>query len=207
MSTVLEFDAGLAKLKLDLSEFASAIKDLAEAAIGAKEKEDARAAIKAMIEEARRSCDTIVRIVSPLYAVTTAQQLTDLFGPTYPAFKAAYLTSGANAARTHCKIVAELLGKLKHRRNWMKNLPLANHAFQRLNEICSGWLLSDQVIVSQLEGLFAALNKLMDEIHDLNQTNPQSSLETLRDALRQAEGNFLEIQRQLGELEALGEKL
>ena len=46
MPTEIYLDAGVAKFTVDLSEFVSAAKDLANAAIGANEKEQARAVIK-----------------------------------------------------------------------------------------------------------------------------------------------------------------
>ena len=84
MPSEISLDAGIAKFKLDLAEFGSAVKDLVSAAIGANEREQARDAIKAMIMEVRQTYDTVVETLSPLYGIGSSQDFANAFSQILP---------------------------------------------------------------------------------------------------------------------------
>ncbi len=206
MGTEVELDAGMAKFKVDLSEFTSAIRSLAEAAIGASEKEQARSAIKDMIAEVRKTFDTIVDTLTPLYKLTDESQFSARFADNHASFKALYLNR-SDLVRTHCHIVRQHFDALQQRRDWMASLPLAGRAYAKLERICSEWLLYDLTIVHQMESFFQTLNRFMDEIKDLSRREPAQGFQALASGLKLIEGSFLDIKRQLGELDALGRRL
>jgi hypothetical protein len=206
MGTEIELNAGIARLKADLSEFTSAVKKLADAAIGASEKEQARVAIKEMVTEVRKTFDTIVDTLAPLYGLAIESQFAAQFAANYASFKSLYLKR-SDLARTHCHVIAAQFEALQQRRAWMANLPLAERAYANLKRICDEWLMSDASIVGQMEYFFRTLNKFMDEIASLNRANPTQGFQALAGHLKDVENNFLDIKSQLGELDALSRKL
>ena len=206
MGTEIELNAGIAKLKADLSEFASAIKNLADAAIGESEKEKARDAIKEMVAEVRKTFDTIVDTLAPLYGLMTELQFAAQFAANYASFKALFLKR-SDLARTHCHIVQVQFDALQQRRKWMERVPFAQNAYLNLKGICDRWLLSDVTIVSQMESFFFTLNNFMDEIANLNRTSQSQGFRALSGGLKLVEGVFLAIKSQLGELDVLGRRL
>jgi len=206
MSSELDLDAGLAKLKIDLSEFLSAVRDLVAEALGAQEREGARNAIKAMIEEVRKTFDTVVNMLTPLYGIASPQQFDRDFGPIYAGFKRVYLST-SDVARAHCHVVRQYFEQLQNRRRWMQHLPLANGAFDRLERVCREWLTSDADIVYRLASFFDTLNGFLDEMADLRTTSSVKAFETLSGGLRRLEHNFRGIQAGLGELDALGRSI
>jgi hypothetical protein len=60
---------------------------MVDQAIGANEKEQARSAIKEMIAEVRKTFDTIVDTLTPLYTLTTESQFAAQFVSHYASFK------------------------------------------------------------------------------------------------------------------------
>jgi hypothetical protein len=206
VSSFVEFNGGIPKIRLELSDLVSVFKDLANAAIGANERENARITIKAMIEEAGKSYATVVRTLTPLYDVKNVQQLADQFGNIYKSFKEEYLNR-ESAVRTSCHIISKQFDLLNERRRWMEKLPFANRVFLRLSKICKNWLAVDAVIIPKMELFYGTLNGLLDGIDDLNRADPANAFQALRGALRSVEGDFLETRRLLGELEAVGEGL
>jgi hypothetical protein len=206
MGTEIEFNAGMVKLKADLSEFTSAIRDLVDAAIGANEKEQARAAIKEMVVEVRKTFDTIGDALTPLYALTTESQFVAQFAVDYAAFKSLYWKRN-DLVRTHCHIVRQQFETLHQRRAWMARLPLASRAYENLKRICEKWVLDDWSIVQRMDSFFQTLNNFMDDIANLNRTEPTEGFQALAGGLKLVEGSFFEIKTQLGELDALGRRL
>ena len=206
MPSEISLDAGIAKFKLDLAEFGSAVKDLVSAAIGANEREQARDAIKAMIMEVRQTYDTVVETLSPLYGIGSSQDFANAFSQILPSFKRIYLQR-SDAARAHCHNVRQIFDALQQRRGWMAQLPIANHGFARLKKICDEWLFNDIDLSYQTRRFFENLNDFLDEVADLNQTDPGEAYRKMRAGLRQAEPSFREIQSRLADLDTLGQTI
>ena len=206
MGTEIELNVGVAKLKADLSEFTSAVKSLVDAAIGANEKERARSAIKEMVAEVRKTFDTIVDTLSPLYTLTTESQFAAQFAANRASFKSLYLKRN-DLARTHCHVVQQQFEGLEQRRAWVAKLPLVEHAYMNLKRICDKWLLQDWSIVQQIETFFRTLNTFVDDIANLTRSDPRQGFQALNDGLKLVEGNFFDIKTHLGELDALSRRL
>lgn len=206
MPSEVQLDTGIAKFKVDLTEFVSSIKDLVSAAVGANEREQARDAIKAMIAEVRQTYDTVVDTLSPLYAIGNPQEFTNGFNQILASFKKIYLQR-SESARAHCHNVRQIFGALEQRRSWMIRLPIANRGYARLKNICEQWLFNDIDLSYQMSRFFENLNEFLDQVGDLNQTDAAAAYQKMRGGLRQAEPNFREIQSQLGELDAIGRNI
>jgi len=203
MPSEINLDVGIAKFKLDLAEFVTSVKELASAAIGANEREQARDAIKAMITEVRQTYDTVVETLIPLYSISDSHDFANAFNQVLSAFKKIYLQR-SDAARAHCHNVRQIFEALQQRRSWMEQLPIANRGFARLKKICDEWLLNDIDLSYQTTRFFENLNDFLDEVADLNQTDSGKAHRKMRAGLRQAEPNFREIQSQLADLDAIG---
>jgi hypothetical protein len=202
MGSEIALNASIVSFKIDLTDFVSAIKALANEAIASNEKEQARTAIKEMIGEVRKSFDTIVDVLTPLYGLTESQ-FSARFADAYRSFKAVYLKRSA-LARTHCHVVLALLEELRKRRSWMANLPLANRAFADLEQQRKKWLGSDDYFIEVMEDFFRTLNAFMDEIAG---KEPKEGLKILTSGLNLIESKFNDISAQLGELDAIGRGL
>jgi hypothetical protein len=206
MSTELELDAGIAKFTADLSELVTAMKGLVDSAIGVNEKEQARAAMKALIDESRKAFETIVQVLASLYTVTDESNFTKEFANRLAEFKALYANKTA-LARTHCSIVEEEFNKLRGRRSWMTYLPLAQNSYERLESVCGRWLFQDWKIVADIESFFGLLNRFLLKIADLNRTDPKQGFQAFFEGWKLIEQDFLAMQTRLGELEALSRRL
>jgi NCAIR mutase (PurE)-related protein len=205
MSSEIALDLSIVRFKIDLADFTSAVKTLANEAIASNEKEQARTAIKEMIVEVRKTFDTIVDTLTPLYGLMTMteSEFSARFAAGYQSFKMIYLKRSA-LARNHCHIVQGFLEELGKRRAWMANLPLANRAFTDLEQLGGKWLAIDDYVVAGLEDFFDTLNAFMDEIAG---KKPTEGLKILTDGLKLIESKFKDISAQLGELDALGRRL
>jgi hypothetical protein len=80
MGSELDIGYGLVTLKLNLGEFLTVAQQIAGVT-------KAREALKASIEEIRKSCDTAVDVFTPLYALTTEAAFSKEFGALHASFK------------------------------------------------------------------------------------------------------------------------
>ena len=119
-----------AKVTVSLTEFESIVKHL----LGSSEREEVRIAVKELIAEVRKSGDTFVDVLKPLYALANAREFKKEFPTIRAHFKSYFLKEGDNL-RTHCHIATQKLIDLKSRRRWMGSLPLIKRSFQRLNNL------------------------------------------------------------------------
>jgi len=203
MGSEVQLDAGIGSLKIDLSDFVSAIRALAKWAVGADEKEKAREAIKDLIVEVRKTFDIIVENLEPLYKLTTKASFNSQFDERRAAIKSVYLNRGELAV-TRCHIVKQQLDKLKSRTVWMQNLPFAGSAHDNLKKVCATWLESDKNIARVIENFLEELSSFVDEVARLKISDSAKGLRLLSDGLSLLEGNFREMKRQLGELDETG---
>lgn len=202
MGSEIELNAGIVKLKLELSQFTSAIGALAEKATGANEKEQARSAMKEMITEVRKVFDLVVDKLDPLYKLTTEASFIAEFDAIRGALKSASAKNN-HAAITHCHIVREKFELLSARRAWMQNLPPAQDAYDKLETVCKKWLFHDESIVRGIDTFFQNLNAFTDEVEKLKRTDPARGLKMLTVGLSLLHGTVTELQKQLGELEVI----
>jgi hypothetical protein len=206
MGTEVQLNAGIAEFKIDLSEFAEAMKRLIVAAIGANEKEHARDAMKTLLIEAAKTYQTIVQILAPLYALTSEAAFAAQFTAKHEEFKVLYMERKM-LARTHCHIASTQFQMLQQRRSWMAHLPVAQKAYADLESFCYRWLLNDWNIVQDMEIFLERLDKFMEEIAALNRTSRSKAFLQLIAGLKPVEIDFFSMKTQLGELEALGHQL
>src|SRR5215831_11810909 len=139
MGSEVEFNAGVAKFRIDLSDFASAMKRLISAAVGANEKEQAREAMKLLLAEAGTTFKTVVQTLAPLYTLEDETAFRAKFTSIHEEFTKLYLER-KTLARTHCGIVENEFNKLQQRRSWMTHLPVAQRAYAELENVCGRWL-------------------------------------------------------------------
>jgi hypothetical protein len=206
MSTQVEINAGMAQFKVDLSEFVSAMKRLVAAATGAKEKEQAREAMKELLSEARKTFDTVVEAIAPLRAITTEREFAASFAAKHAEVTRLYMDR-KTLTRTHCGIVETAFNKLQQRRAWMNNLPLAQTANDDLRNVCGRWLFQDWKIVRDMEVFLTNLDKFMSNIVDLSRVKPSQGFQAFRDGMSSIENNFFDLKNQVGELDALARQL
>ena len=163
MGSEIELNAGLAKFKVDLSEFASAMQRLVAAAVGENEKEQARDAMKVLLGESATTFKTIVQTLTPLFALEDERAFNTNFASTYAEFKRLYLER-KTLHRTHCGIVEDAFNKLGQRRAWMTHVPVAKNAYADLEKVCGRWLFQDWKIVQDMEAFLAKLNEFLSDL-------------------------------------------
>ena len=206
MSTELQISIGIAKLRVNLSEFVSVIKNLGTAAAGAAVQEEIRAAIKKMIREVRKNYDTVVDALTPLYEMNTKRKFSLRFAKVRAAFKKKYLKSGS-LVRTHCRIVEQHLWKLRTRRRWMSKLPFVKRSFKRLEILCDSWLAVDTELIEDMEKFIGSLNGFLNGIARLEKREPGEAHRNLEACLEQIEVDFRDIEAKLGDLEVISKRL
>jgi hypothetical protein len=195
------------KLRLDLQDFVSLVRTFFEAATGANEREGARSAIKAMINEVRKTYETVVSELLPLYSALTAKQFDAEFQKVFASFKKLYLNRN-DVVRTHCKIVREELDKLEHRLKWMSSVPLAQKTFTRIKNRCEEWFVVDVNLVAEMEMFFQSTNQFMESIADLErQSKSAQAFKVMKDGLKKIEPDLIGLRTLLGELDSIGRGL
>ena len=85
-----------AKVTVSLTEFESIVKHL----LGSSEREEVRIAVKELIAEVRKSGDTFVDVLKPLYALANAREFKKEFPTIRAHFKSYFLKEGDNLRRT-----------------------------------------------------------------------------------------------------------
>jgi hypothetical protein len=206
MGTEVELNVGIAKFRIDLSEFAEAMKRLIAAAIGANEKDHACDAMKMLLIESGKTFQTIVQTLAPLYVLTSEAAFAAQFTAKHEEFKTLYMERKM-LARTHCDIVRTQFYMLQQRQSWMAHLPVAQKAYADLESLCNRWLFQDWRIVEDLESFLGNLNTLMQQIGGLHRADPEQAYQMLMLGLKPIEDDFFSMQTRLGELEALGRQL
>jgi hypothetical protein len=206
MNSKLELNAGIAKFTLDLSEFATGMKGLIDSAIGINEKEQARSAMKKLVDESRKTFETIVRTLAPLRKLTDEAGFAKEFAGRFSEFTVLYVNQ-TSLARTHCSIVKEEFDKLQLRRSWMRYLPLAQSSYAKLENVCMRWLFQDRQIVEDMEFFFGNLNTFLAGIAALTASDPKQGFHAFMTEWKNIERDFLAMQTALGELTALSHRL
>lgn len=207
MGSELELNFGIAKLKVEFNEFFAAVKTLGGAVLlGAPQQKEVRVSLQAMIVEVSKSYETINEAITPLYAMDTQQKFTDQFGDVRADLKSKRALL-SDVARTHCHVVEDKLTELNKRREWMKNKPIVNRAYERLEKICVQWLSRDWELVRRLESYFDLMNSFVDEVASIRAENEADAFSVLQDGLKQIEDDVLAVGRMLGELKVITQKL
>jgi hypothetical protein len=202
MGTELEINAGLARLKVSLGEFVAILEQIA----GLEQQKEARDALKNAIAEIRKSCDTVVDVFTPLYALTSQAKFSGSFGDLYADFKNSYLKN-VGAVRTHCDIVKSHLSDMLRGQHWMSYIPLLKHSYGRLGSLCDTWLFQDDNLAHQMDNFLGEIDKFYREIAELQQSDETAAFTTLRSALQQYEDDFLSLRKKLHALDAVGNRL
>lgn len=199
-----EFEIGneLVHLKLNLGEFLAVVQQI----IGVTKHQETRKALKAAIEEIRKSCDTAVDVFSPLYALTSEITFQQDIGTLYANFKNSYWKN-ADLVRTHCHIVGTYMNDLLQKKEWLSNLPLLEHSYDRLKELCDRWLFSDVALSNQMDNLLKSVDAFYTMIINMMHVDKSAAFAMLRSGVAQFEDDFLSLRRQFNELDMLGKSL
>lgn len=202
MSSEIEIGVGLAKLKITLSEFAAVVRNLA----GEAKQQEVKNAIKEMIEATRASYDTTVDVFTPLYSLNSEDTFNAEFADIRSNFKNKYLKD-IGAVRTHCSIVEAKLENLTNQKRMMRNIPIINRSFKRLNSLAAAWLDQDYELDRDMEKFLLDINNFLDVISDTQQNNPSEAFQELRWSLTQFEDDFLTTKDRLNEITVLSSQL
>jgi hypothetical protein len=197
-SVTLELNAGLAKLKVELGEFVSLMRSL----VGAVKRDEIRLALKDMISEVRRTFDTLIDVMTPLYELDTASKFKASFGARRAAFKNTYLKSDG-AVRTRCGVIADQMDVLVKKRGWLGAVPGARRSYERLKSLCSNWLLHDDSLVYEMKNFLDSVNKILDQIARRQRRSPSEAFLELQDVLGQIEGDVQQLKTKLEDLDRL----
>lgn len=206
MGAELELNGGVVKLKLNLIELAAGIKGLAGAAIGANERENARQAIKKLIDEVDKTLAMVVEQLGPLYKLTTKERFLAGFEDARGEIKRIYLNR-ATIQLASCEHVKDALAKLNEKRDWMQRVPGADAAYKRVDDACQDWLTHDDEIVRFTEGFLDVLNRFADDIGRLKQHDPGVAMDTLNRGLSLLEPNFIVIKTTFADFKRLSGEL
>jgi len=202
MGSELEISYGIAKIKVSLAEFVTAIKQIT----GAVKHQEVKQTLKEMIEEVRKSYDATVDAITPLYGLDTQKKFNGKFSNILEDYKKKYLKDIGNM-RTHCTIVAQQIEALKKRKSWMKNLPLVKKSFNRLQDVGNFWFLSDYTLAQEMETFLNKMNQFLNDINEMRRKNPGNAFRHLQLSLEQFEDDFNSIKPNLDNLKVISSKL
>ena len=202
MGIELDIGYGLANLKLNLGDFLAVAQQIA----GVTKHREAREALKASIEEIRKSCDTAVEVFTPLYALTDEASFTKNFGNLHATFKNSYFKN-IDAVRTHCTVVKIHLESLLKNKAWLGGLPILERSYTRLQGLCDRWLFQDYTLANEMDAFLKQIDTLYTELSNLAQSDPSTAFTVLRSCLQQYEDDFLSLRKQLNALDVLGRTL
>lgn len=202
MGSELEISFGIAKIKVSLAEFLTAIKQIT----GAVKHQEVKQTLKEMIEEVRKSYDATVDAFTPLYGLDTHKKFNGKFSNILEDYKKKYLKDIGNM-RAHCTIVAQQIEALKKRKSWMKNLPLVKKSFNRLQDVGNFWFLSDYTLTQEMETFLNKMNQFLNDINEMRRKNRGNAFRHLQLSLEQFEDDFNSIKQNLDNLEVISSKL
>jgi len=202
MSSEIEIGVGLAKLKITLSEFASVVRNFA----GEAKHREVKEAIKELIGAARTSYDTTVDVLTPLYALDSEGKFDAELPALRSDFKNQYLKD-MGRLYTHCSIVEAKIVALKDKQGVMRNIPLVNRSFNRLDRLAEAWLARDFELARDMEQFLGRMNDYLDEVNIHRQNDVTEAYQGLRSALELFEQDFLTTKRALDELDVISSRL
>lgn len=202
MSSEIEIGIGLAKLKITLSEFASVVRNF----VGEAKHREVKAAIKELIAAARTSYDTTVDVLTPLYGLDSEGKFDAELPNLRSDFKNQYLKD-TGRLYTHCSIVEAKIFALKDKQGVMRNIPLVNRSFNRLDRLAEAWLARDFELARDMEQFLGRMNAYLDELYIHRQNDVTEAYQGLRSTLELFEQDFLTTKRALDELDVISSRL
>ena len=206
MGTELEFNVGVAKFRIALSEFVEATKKLADAATKKGELRDVRLKLKELIREVRKNFDLVVDAITPLIALDTQPKFNDGFGDIRADFQnVAWEKLGDEG--TSCTIVMEKMEALNKGRAWMQKFPIARRAFDRLNGLCSDWIAVDVALDENIENFRNKLRDLLEDLAHVKRSDPASAFERLETLVDSLDTDFKAMKEYLNQLELISSRL
>jgi hypothetical protein len=206
MGSQLEFNVGVAKFRIALSDFLKATKTLANAATKEGELRDVRSKLKELIQEVRKNFDLVVDAVTPLIALDTQQKFNEKFGDIRADFQNVVWKKLGDEG-TSCTIVIEKMAALNKHRAWMQNVPIARRAFDRLNKLCNDWIAVDVVLDANIADFRDRLRDLLKEVAQLKRDDPEGAFESLETVVDSLDTDFEGMKKYLNELELVSTKL
>jgi hypothetical protein len=202
MGAEFEIAHGLVNLKLNLGEFVAVVKQIA----GITKHRKTQDALKSAIGEIRKSCDTAVDVFTPLYALTSDTNFQQNFGALHANFKNSYLKN-IDSVRTHCHIVKTYLNDLLQKKEWLAGVPLLEHSYNRLAELCDRWLFSDGALSYEMDSLLKSIDAFYTDIMKMAYVDESAAFVILRSGVAQFEDDFLSLRGQLNALDILGKTI
>jgi len=206
MGSELEFNVGVAKFRIALSDFVKATKTLANAATKEGELRDVRSTLKELIQEVRKNFDLVVDAVTPLIALDTQQKFNEQFGDIRAEFQNVIWKKLGDEG-TSCTIVIDKMGALNKHRAWMQNVPIVRRAFDRLETLCNDWIAVDMVLDENIANFRERLGNLLKEVALLKRNDPEGAFESLETVLESLDTDFKAMKKYLNELGLVSTKL
>jgi hypothetical protein len=191
-----------AKVKVSLTEFEA----IAGHLLGVSKRAEVRQALKELIEEVRKSADTFMDVLSPLFALTAAPQFSKLFPQIRANFKGAFLKEGQNL-RTHCHIVTEKLNSLNRSRRWMEKLPIVRRSFERLHRLSQEWIADDSGLELSMATFLNSMDRLLDKLERERKKDSKNAFSHLQEFLEQLQDDYGSMQKRLESLRVISAQL
>ncbi len=192
----------LAEFELNLSEFASIVKELFVVDLTA----DARQSLKTLIAEARKSFDVVIDILTPLYALNNESLLRSTFPQLFANFKNTYLKN-SDEIRTHCHIVNDQIDKLIEKENWKKHLPLVGKSLERLKRSKDQWMGNDSALADRMQNLLWQVNDNLSDLNTQLGQDANAAFIAMTSLLKESEPELLKLKKSLDELRVISAKL
>lgn len=192
----------LGPLDVNLDEFVRAVKDLVSTDLDDRSKRD----MSELIEEVRKTYDTIVDTLTPFYKVRIQSddkayviEFTDQF----TAFKTIF-RKNSNELRTHCTTIQYNIGKLLENREWLIRIPHKKKPLEDLQKFANEWSRQEVSLADILNGFLIDVNKTLSELNELNSKNLiAESRNALRAFINESDPYILKIKSQLDELKVI----
>ena len=202
MAIELKLQLGIAEMSFNLNEFLDVIKKLA----GEAKEKQVKQSIKEMIAETRKSYDTVVDVVTPLYTIRTEETLKDKFAGIHAQFNNVYLKN-FDEARTHCHIVIDKLNELKKKKAWLESMPVIKKAFKKLEGLSTKWIAQDEYLARIMNDFLTEIETFFHNVEAALQKDASNALAYLLSEIEKINLEFLNIKSQLDELKMISNKL
>lgn len=191
-----------AKVKVSLTEFEA----IAGHLLGVSKRAEVRQALNDLIKEVRKSADTFVDVLSPLFALTAARQFGERFPQIRANFKGTFLKEGQNL-RTHCHIVTEKLNSLSRRRRWMKKLPIVRRSFEHLHTLSQEWIANDSGLEQSMSAFLNSMDQLLDMLEKERKKELKEAYSHLQEFLQKLRDDYSSMRKRLESLRVISARL
>ncbi|MFC3607438.1 hypothetical protein [Stutzerimonas tarimensis] len=127
-----------------------------------------------LVDELGKCYDVLLGVFEPLVALDTEAAFLDAFDSRHEAFRASYLTQ-ASKPRPCAENAFEAYLILKTLKESRTGYPILRRTFARLDELVDKWVTNDAWLVMHLDGALKMLNRLLIEVAELKQRDPEDA--------------------------------